>query len=630
VRYTILASFFVMLALLAGTVGCTGSVQPCVDRHVCGIASTPLDATPVPQPNPIHEAGLSPISAPIPAPAPQIKREKQEIEEATPPTPVPPAVEQSFNPPPHINAGQVSDDRREPVPVSLKDGNVQIAFLDPAETSKPDEPQAKLRSRANPLAIPPDLPGAEAPAIRVPPFNAPKAERASAIEQIYRAMPELAGSELGQPESARTPLTLTELQQTAMCRNPLIRQAASDVEAARGQMIQAGTISNPHVSFEGDTMGTGNTGGYQGVNLQQSIPTGGKLRLAAAAAEMDLRNAELALRQARYDLATQVRTNYFAVLVAQENVKVSRALAQFAETTYRVQIGRVRAAEAAPYEPLLLRVQAVQARANLVQAQQAHAAAWRHLAATLSWPDLPLTPLVGNVAAPAPQISYEAALERLMTCHTSLEVARNGIEKARYQLELARRTPVIPNVDLSTVIQHDYTTAPFNTVWSLNVGAPIPVFDKNRGNIMAAEAALIRASSDVERASNDLRNQLADAYNNYAANEVTLKYYRADMIVDQVRAYRALYERYQEDPDKIDFVGDIVQQQQTLAQLITGYVQTLGNRWQAVVTLAGLLQVDDMWQMGQLTQPEALPAPKPAQDRMPLPPPEKPKAGQGG
>ena len=145
------------------------------------------------------------------------------------------------------------------------------------------------------------------------------------------------------------------------------------------------------------------------------------------------------------------------------------------------------------------------------------------------------------------------------------------------------------------------------------MGAPIPVFDRNRGNIMAAEAALIRASSDVERASNDLRNQLADAYNNYAANEVTLKYYRADMIVDQVRAYRALYERYQEDPDKIDFVGDIVQQQQTLSQLITGYVQTLGSRWQAVVTLAGLLQVDDMWQMGPLAQPEAISTPKPAQ-----------------
>ena len=307
----------VILGFLDGIVGCTGSVQPCVDRHVCGIASTPLDATPVPQPNPINESRLSPIPTPIPTPAPQIKRDKQELQGATPPTPVPQAAERSF-----------------------QDSNVQIAFLEPANTSKPDEPQTKPRTKPNPLALPPDLPGAEAPAIRVPPFNAPNAERASAIEQIYRAMPELAGSELG-PETSRTPLALTELQQTAMCRNPLIRQAASDVEAARGQMIQAGTISNPHLSYEGDTINTGSTAGYQGINLQQSIPTGGKLRLAAAAAEMDLRNAELALRQARYDLATQVRTNYFAVLVAQENVKVSRALAQFAETTYRVQIGRV-------------------------------------------------------------------------------------------------------------------------------------------------------------------------------------------------------------------------------------------------------------------------------------------------
>jgi hypothetical protein len=37
-----------------------------------------------------------------------------------------------------------------------------------------------------------------------------------------------------------------------------------------------------------------------------------------------------------------------------------------------------------------------------------------------------------------------------------------------------------------------------------------------------------------------------------------------------------------------------------------------------------------MWQMGPLTQPEAIPAPKPEQDHIPLPPSEKPKAAQGG
>ena len=38
---------------------------------------------------------------------------------------------------------------------------------------------------------------------------------------------------------------------------------------------------------------------------------------------MDLLNAEVALRRARSDLFYQVRTTYFAALVARENVRIN-------------------------------------------------------------------------------------------------------------------------------------------------------------------------------------------------------------------------------------------------------------------------------------------------------------------
>ena len=82
-----------------------------------------------------------------------------------------------------------------------------------------------------------------------------------------------------------------------MTHSPLIRQAASDVDAARGAMIQAGAYPNPHLGYECDNINTGRTAGYQGGNISQTIVTGGKLRLARAAAEVDVENAELALRR---------------------------------------------------------------------------------------------------------------------------------------------------------------------------------------------------------------------------------------------------------------------------------------------------------------------------------------------
>ena len=77
-----------------------------------------------------------------------------------------------------------------------------------------------------------------------------------------------------------------------------------------------------------------------------------------------MQNAELTLRRTRNELITQVRSNYYAVLVARERIKVNRALSEFAEKVYRAQIGRTKTGQAAPYEPLQLRVLVLQRAPN--------------------------------------------------------------------------------------------------------------------------------------------------------------------------------------------------------------------------------------------------------------------------
>ena len=207
------------------------------------------------------------------------------------------------------------------------------------------------------------------------------------------------------------------------------------------------------------------------------------------------------------------------------------------------------------------------------------------------------TLLAGRIDGPVPLISYEAAREQILQTHTDLVTAQNAVARAQYQLRLARITPVCPNIDTNTVIEKDYTTPPYGTVVSLQVGVPIPIFDTNRGNIIAAEAALVRACSEYERARNDLFISLADTFSRYDTNRQTAEQYRSSILVDQVRAYRGAYQRYQVDPDA-DF-NDVVTSQQTLASTISTYIQLLGDQWQAVADLAGLMQSDDIFALGQ-------------------------------
>ena len=316
-------------------------------------------------------------------------------------------------------------------------------------------------------------------------------------------------------------MTLTDLQAIAVQRSPIVRQAEADVASARGAMIQAGTPQNPTAGFEGDTIGTGYTGGYQGIAVEQVVPMGGKLRLARAAKEMDFKNAQVALRRTYFDVFTTVRTNYFATLVAAETLKINRALAQFTDEVYRVQIDRVKAGEAAPYEPMQVRVLAFQAHAAVVQSSNAYLSAWRQLAAALCAPDMPPTQLVGDVKMPVPNVSYEAAYRWIMEHNTKLTTARNAACGAQFALTLARRTPWVPDLDISAAIQQDYTTEPGRPwVYSLKSSVAIPLWDKNRGNILAAEGALAHANQGYAAARDSLAGTLADAYARYDANKV--------------------------------------------------------------------------------------------------------------
>lgn len=473
-------------------------------------------------------------------------------------------------------------------------------FADPAPQpgENPPKPQKAYRYR---VAIPNEIPGADAPPIRVPPYNPqqPDAQRMAALEQLYHGLPPLPPRLEPQPGPCGAPLTLADLQSMALQRSPVVRQAQADVATARGVMIQAGTVQNPEVGFEGDTIGTGHTGGYQGINVEQTVPLGGKLHLARLAREMDLRNAEVALRRTQFDVFTAVRTNYYATLVAAETLKINRALAEFTDQVYRVQIDRVKAGESAPYEPMQVRVLAFQAHAAVVQSTNAYFSAWRQLAATLCAPEMPPTLLAGDIGLPVPNLSYQAAWCWIMENSTRLLTARFSISSAQYSLVLARRVPWIPDMDLETTVQRDFTTLPDQPwVYSVKARVPLPVFDQNRGNIIAAEGALARANHGYALARDTLASTLADAYGRYDTNKITVDYYRKDIIRDQVQSWRGLWQRHQEDPDSVQFT-DVVSAQQTLAQTIQTYAQTLGAQWQAVVDLADLMEVDDVCQVGR-------------------------------
>ncbi|HLJ93068.1 MAG TPA: TolC family protein [Gemmataceae bacterium] len=549
-----------LLILLAA--GCLHPVREQVDAVVCDLAAHPLDTQPG-----------TPEEEPRPMPA----------ETLPPPKPTP----------------SPSSSQRVPVAdPAIHTASFQAGTQAP---TKPATPQRlpKLEERVH---LPEELPGGRAK-LPVPGPELPEEQRREVRRALFPPLPRIEPVPQPQPGPFGHPLTLQELQQLAMANSPLLRQAAADVESARGAVKQAGAYPNPNFGYEGDTVGTSSTAGFQGVFFEQIIKTAGKLKVAEASALMNLLNSQLALRRAQTDLMAQVRGGYFAVLVAHQTLRWNIALATFTEEIYRIFVDNAVLGIYTPYEPLSLRALAIQARGSVAQAHERYLSAWKQLAAALGLPGLPLTEVAGTAEMVVPQFDWNEALVRVLGTHTDVLMARNTQQRARYDLRTAEITP-IPDLDVRVAVQKDFTMPPFNITHNVQVGVPIPLWDQNRGKIHQAQGALLRATEEEHRVRDDLTTRLADAFERYQFNRTQAEYYRQRVLPDLALVYTRSLVRYQTEPQAVAFV-DVVTNQQLYVTALATYAATLTGLWQAVTDVASLLQTDDLFQ--GMASPPAVP-----------------------
>jgi cobalt-zinc-cadmium efflux system outer membrane protein len=498
--------------------------------------------------------------------------------------------------PPNVVRQPARESRAEPDDQDRQSSDIILARAE--EEPEPrkqgrngSEDAASSRKLEKRLRVPDELPGSKAQVLKLP---KDPATYQVAIQRLFPSLADPPPMNEGPAAAPRPQVSLAQLEQMALANSPIVTQYQSDVTQAMGLAIQAGTHPNPIVGYEADTVGSNGTRNYQGIYATQVIKTAGKLEVAQAIQNVDLMNAQLMLRQARNDLLSQVRRQYFALLIARESITINEAIVRFTHELYRIQVDQVTfGGQAAAYEPMQLRNFADQARANLVAARNRYISAWQQLTATLNVPDLPLADLVDEPELAVPILDYDAAVSHALSMNTEIRMARNGPMRARLALRFAEITP-IPDLYAYITVQKDFTTpglphASYNT----QLGMPLPVFDQNKGNILQAKGALVRATEEVPRVQNDLRTRLADAFERFETNRFQVGQSRDQILPDAVRTYRGTYERHTQEPETVGF-ADVVVAQQNMLTAVSLYITALNAQWAAFVDIAGLLQVESL------------------------------------
>ena len=456
------------------------------------------------------------------------------------------------------------------------------------------------------LTVPKNIPGAEAPIIVLP-----KKERKAALEEVvkeyFKPLPPLGPEPKPAPGPQGRPLTLADLQRIAQTNSPQLREAAAAVEAARGAAIQAGLYPNPTWGITGSMPLPSSPGSTVGTNISQTIPVAGKLKLAQAAAMVDLKTTQLAYRRAATDLMYNVRTSYFAVLVALEEVGENRAVAELTDTLYNVWVRQLKGGEVATYEPMQGGVFAIQARAALVSARNAYTLAWRQLASAIGLPAMPPTEIAGDIEKmPLPIYRYDTVLAHVLANHTDMLTAQAGIDKARYNLRLAQ-VQVFPDPTATMGGNYDNTQpGPYRFGGTLGISVAIPVWNFYQGAIYQAQGMLIQAIEEPHRVRDTLTASVADAFRRYDENRVLLKLFREEALPKQVQAFRAAVKRhYAVGPAEAAPVAftDLVSAEQNLVSVVATYSTYLAAQWLAVADVANFLQTNDIFQVAEKLEP---------------------------
>jgi cobalt-zinc-cadmium efflux system outer membrane protein len=191
--------------------------------------------------------------------------------------------------------------------------------------------------------------------------------------------------------------------------------------------------------------------------------------------------------------------------------------------------------------------------------------------------------LDGNVDADLPDLTWDDVLQRLLTSSPELSQALASLERARSNLALqcARRFP-----DVSIEAAAKYDTGSYDAVADLAFAVPLPLFNRNQGNIRAAQSDLVAAESELRRVELDLRNRLAGIWEQYANARQQVDSYTRRILPDAKRSWELVSAGYQ--AGEFNYL-DVLTAQRTYFGVSLDYLNSLGQLRTAAVQLEGML-----------------------------------------
>lgn len=300
-------------------------------------------------------------------------------------------------------------------------------------------------------------------------------------------------------------MTLADFEQLARLHNPTLKQLAATTSKAAGYRTQVSLRPNPTVGYQGVQLADEGTDQHVAF-VQQQLVTAGKLGLNRRVLNEAVRAQLQELEAQRFRVQTDVRMTFYKALAAQQRISLYEGFVDVTEQGLELAKLRRVAGEGSRIDEVQSKVQNDEIDLALRQARIEYRTAWDELVALTGDPDLKPVWLEGELPEQPEPLDWQAIEQQIVEASPEYAVASSRVAQARANLQ-RQGVQAIPNLHFQLGAGVDNATD--SGLINIQVGAPIPVFNGNEGNISAAQAEYRRAMQERRRVRNSILARLA-------------------------------------------------------------------------------------------------------------------------
>lgn len=384
----------------------------------------------------------------------------------------------------------------------------------------------------------------------------------------------------GEVKEPSGPLTLNDAFNLALSANPELAVAKRESEATAGIQSQASARPNPTLSAQ--MQDTRSASRETTIQVNQEIELGNKRHARMAAADALQNKTEAELENKKAEIQANVYAAFYEVLAEQARLNLAKSSLDIANLALDAAHKRVKAGKSSPVEETKSQIAASSAKielnlaaSQLVNSRKRLAALWGNTLPVFEQAEgdlshispLPAIPTLSAIIDSAPRI-------KIATLESQMREAMTTVERSK----------TVPNITVSAGVVNNQEVGANQALLGLSV--PIPLFDRNQGNVQEALSRQYKADDELALLKNQMTLNLDSQCERFTA-----AIQNADMLRDEIlpgarSAFDAATKGF--TAGKFSFL-DVLDAQRTLVQTQSQYLQSLLEAHQAMSEIKRIL-----------------------------------------